>query len=259
MTLATLRAGACEHDIDLFCAKVEPGEGRLAGCLSEQLEAQAAGDTVGERQRWAVQGGSWFGGAWGWATPERNQVETHRLPNVGGTCDSPVRCMACMQPLLPACPAIGPPAYRCPCLFGAHRAACLHRSLTCPLRRPPWRTLPDCPAGRAVSIGCYEELSAFMLDRATNINKDVPLARACRDDVKKHCSKKKYDRDNAADVLDCLRRLPKKKVGERGAQAWAAWRPPPLLPGGSQVAAVAGHRRAVSIALLRSMHVRACW
>lgn len=71
--------------------------------------------------------------------------------------------------------------------------------------------------------GCYRELASFLLDRATNVNKDVPLARACRDDVKKHCSKKKYDRDNAADVLDCLRRLPKKKVG-------AIWRRAVLTP-----------------------------
>ncbi|KAL4443753.1 hypothetical protein ABPG75_011490 [Micractinium tetrahymenae] len=110
--------GACEQDIDWFCAKVEPGEGRLAACLSEQLEEGAAADTV----------------------------------------------------------------------------------------------------GHTVSEGCYEELSAFMVDRATNINKDVPLARACRDDVKKHCSSKKYDRDSAADVLDCLRRMPKKKLSDKCAR-----------------------------------------
>lgn len=63
-----------------------------------------------------------------------------------------------------------------------------------------------------VSDDCWEELAAFKADRASNLNKDVPLAKACRGDVKKHCSKKKYDRSNAADVLDCLRRVKKKKV-----------------------------------------------
>ena len=64
-----------------------------------------------------------------------------------------------------------------------------------------------------VSPRCREELAAFRQDSASNINKNIPLARACRDDVKEHCSKKKYDRDNAADILACLRRVKKKKVG----------------------------------------------
>lgn len=110
--------GSCEQGIEQFCRKVEPGEGRLAECLTEQLEEEEDGDSK----------------------------------------------------------------------------------------------------GHVVSDDCWEELSAFKMDRATNVNKDVPLAKACRADIKKHCSKKKYDRSNAADVLDCLRRVRKKKLSDKCAE-----------------------------------------
>ena len=70
-----------------------------------------------------------------------------------------------------------------------------------------------------MSPGCRKELDAFRQDVAGNINKNIPLARACRDDVKEHCSKKKHDRDKAADILACLRRIKKKKVG----LGWSRW------------------------------------
>ena len=42
------RPGFCEDDIDRFCKKVEPGEGRLAACLTEQLAEETTGNEEGE-------------------------------------------------------------------------------------------------------------------------------------------------------------------------------------------------------------------
>ena len=39
--------GACEDEIARFCAKVEPGEGRLEDCLTHQLEEEEEGDSKG--------------------------------------------------------------------------------------------------------------------------------------------------------------------------------------------------------------------
>ncbi|KAG1672451.1 hypothetical protein FOA52_013237 [Chlamydomonas sp. UWO 241] len=59
-------------------------------------------------------------------------------------------------------------------------------------------------AGRKLSKKCTEDLAAFKIDRSSNINKDVPLARACKDDVSKWCQ---YASDTTApgSVLACLR------------------------------------------------------
>eukprot|EP00873_Tetraselmis_striata_P011681 jgi/Tetstr1/431945/TSEL_002252.t1 len=57
-----------------------------------------------------------------------------------------------------------------------------------------------------VSKECQDELEQFKIDRATNINKDIPLAVACADDVKQFCTADDlYDEPGA--VLTCLREV----------------------------------------------------
>lgn len=58
--------------------------------------------------------------------------------------------------------------------------------------------------GRKVSNKCAKDLAAFKIDRASSINKDIPLARACKDDVGKFCSAKS-DAAQPGSVLECLR------------------------------------------------------
>ena len=106
-----------------------------------------------------------------------------------------------------------------------------------------------------MSPQCREELAAFRQDSAENINKNIPLARACRDDVKEHCSKKKYDRDNAADILACLRRIKRTKVGG-GAGGWRGWVAGRMVAGMRAHAGLARHagRDCRVSGLLGSMH-----
>ncbi|KAI3428234.1 hypothetical protein D9Q98_006614 [Chlorella vulgaris] len=114
--------GACERDITWYCRKVKPGEGRLAGCLTDQLEAEAAGDDAQERPR--------------------------------------------------------------------------------------------------VLKACREELAAFKADRATNVNKNVPLAFACRRDIRRHCRPKKVGSEPGA-IMDCLRERRHKLSGKCAALVFA--------------------------------------
>lgn len=39
----------CEADIKYFCVKIKPGEGRLATCLSNQIEEEAKGSVTGRK------------------------------------------------------------------------------------------------------------------------------------------------------------------------------------------------------------------
>ena len=41
--------GACKADIGSFCSSTKPGEGRLAACLSNQADAEAAGTAAGSK------------------------------------------------------------------------------------------------------------------------------------------------------------------------------------------------------------------
>ena len=41
--------GACKADVATFCESTKPGEGRLAACLSNQAEAEAAGTAGGRK------------------------------------------------------------------------------------------------------------------------------------------------------------------------------------------------------------------
>ncbi|KAI7844989.1 hypothetical protein COHA_001355 [Chlorella ohadii] len=67
--------------------------------------------------------------------------------------------------------------------------------------------------GPSVSEGCRQELAAFKADRASNVNKDLALAKACRDDIKKYC-KKVGPGGDPLELLDCLRRS-KKKLSDK--------------------------------------------
>ena len=58
-----------------------------------------------------------------------------------------------------------------------------------------------------MSERCKEELVAFKVDRASNVNKDVPLARACRDEIKEWCHKAASD---PLKLMKCLRKSRKK-------------------------------------------------
>ncbi|GAX77303.1 hypothetical protein CEUSTIGMA_g4749.t1 [Chlamydomonas eustigma] len=64
--------------------------------------------------------------------------------------------------------------------------------------------------GRKVSNKCSNELALFKIDRSSNINKDVPLARACKDDVEKLC--KGISDETPGSILGCLRDN-KNKIG----------------------------------------------
>ena len=44
--------------------------------------------------------------------------------------------------------------------------------------------------GAKISDACKKELTSFKIDRSTNINMDIPLAKACKADAEKHCANK---------------------------------------------------------------------
>ncbi|GLI60743.1 hypothetical protein VaNZ11_002971 [Volvox africanus] len=57
--------------------------------------------------------------------------------------------------------------------------------------------------GRKVVDKCVEALAAFKIDRSKKINKDVPLAKACKDDVDKLCKDANDDKAPGS-VVSCL-------------------------------------------------------
>uniref|UniRef100_A0A7R9V0N1 Golgi apparatus protein 1 n=1 Tax=Chlamydomonas euryale TaxID=1486919 RepID=A0A7R9V0N1_9CHLO len=65
--------------------------------------------------------------------------------------------------------------------------------------------------GRKVTQKCIDDIVAFKIDRSSNINKDVPLARACKDDVAKWCQYAN-DKNAPGSTLACLR-AKKNKMG----------------------------------------------
>eukprot|EP00195_Chlamydomonas_chlamydogama_P004977 CAMPEP_0202901334 /NCGR_PEP_ID=MMETSP1392-20130828/14194_1 /ASSEMBLY_ACC=CAM_ASM_000868 /TAXON_ID=225041 /ORGANISM="Chlamydomonas chlamydogama, Strain SAG 11-48b" /LENGTH=885 /DNA_ID=CAMNT_0049587883 /DNA_START=46 /DNA_END=2703 /DNA_ORIENTATION=- len=58
--------------------------------------------------------------------------------------------------------------------------------------------------GKKIGSKCIDELAKFKIDRSSNINKDVALARACKDDVAKLC-KDASDSSQPGSTLACLR------------------------------------------------------
>lgn len=67
--------------------------------------------------------------------------------------------------------------------------------------------------GRKTTAECREELQQFMMDRATNINKDLPLATACKVDAEMFCNASNIYPEPGA-VLTCLREV-KDKLTEK--------------------------------------------
>ncbi|GAB4823102.1 hypothetical protein N2152v2_010148 [Parachlorella kessleri] len=59
--------------------------------------------------------------------------------------------------------------------------------------------------GKHVSEECVKELSAFRIDRGSNINKNIPLARACRGDVIRLCRNAFFNSTGPGLVLRCLK------------------------------------------------------
>ena len=73
-------------------------------------------------------------------------------------------------------------------------------------------------AGHVVSAECKQEMLAFKEDRATNVNKDVPLARACRNEIKEWCYKVAGD---PLKLMKCLRKSRKKARAGGRVRSWA--------------------------------------
>lgn len=61
-------------------------------------------------------------------------------------------------------------------------------------------------AGEGLSDDCLDELAEFKADRSTNINKDLPLATACKEDARKLCTPE-YVMPEPGAVLTCLREI----------------------------------------------------
>lgn len=76
--------------------------------------------------------------------------------------------------------------------------------------------------GSLVSDQCKEELASFKQDRATNINKDISLAKACSRDAKKYCKKPKYLGDGK--TLACLRNHYSKLAGRCQSEVFRSQR-----------------------------------
>lgn len=69
--------------------------------------------------------------------------------------------------------------------------------------------------GKKISKDCNQELREFKIDRGVNINKDLPLARACVRDVSKYCNGTNVYPEPGA-ILTCLREVkPKLEQGCR--------------------------------------------
>ncbi|CAL5218414.1 g90 [Coccomyxa viridis] len=81
--------------------------------------------------------------------------------------------------------------------------------------------------GAKMSEGCKKELTSFKIQRSTNINMDLPLAKACKADAEKFCANK-YENYG---ILGCLREqyedlgaACKEEVFKRQAEAANDWR-----------------------------------
>ncbi|KAK9820440.1 hypothetical protein WJX72_010380 [[Myrmecia] bisecta] len=59
--------------------------------------------------------------------------------------------------------------------------------------------------GKKLTDACKQELADFRIDAASNINKDIPLATACKKDAEKLCAD--VDSKEPSAVLACLREL----------------------------------------------------
>ncbi|KAK9816541.1 hypothetical protein WJX72_001742 [[Myrmecia] bisecta] len=90
----------------------------------------------------------------------------------------------------------------------------------CDWREPGESRLADCLTqqmteeekgnvdGKKLTEACKQELADFRIDAASNINKDVPLATACKKDAEKLCADLDFKEPSA--MLACLRELKQK-------------------------------------------------
>eukprot|EP00798_Chlamydomonas_sp_ICE-L_P019059 gene19059-25662_t len=69
-------------------------------------------------------------------------------------------------------------------------------------------------AGTKVNQKCIDEMVAFRIDRSDNINKDVPLAKACVEDAAKLCPEVS-DLSSPGSTLQCLKEKKQKVVSKR--------------------------------------------
>jgi len=60
--------------------------------------------------------------------------------------------------------------------------------------------------GVKISEGCKKELMSFKIQRSTNINMDLPLAKACKSDAEKFCASK-YEVSSSCSTLIGLDQL----------------------------------------------------
>eukprot|EP00798_Chlamydomonas_sp_ICE-L_P010076 gene10076-7973_t len=74
-------------------------------------------------------------------------------------------------------------------------------------------------AGKKIGEKCVEEVAAFKIDRASHINKDTTLARACKDQVEKLC-KSSSDEKQPGSVIACLKDKRKKLAGACKAEVF---------------------------------------
>jgi Golgi apparatus protein 1 len=62
-------------------------------------------------------------------------------------------------------------------------------------------------AGRGVMDACKEDIASYKMLRNANINRDPPLARACKDDVAQFCANTTDVGDPGGEVIYCLRNI----------------------------------------------------
>lgn len=74
-------------------------------------------------------------------------------------------------------------------------------------------------AGRSVSDKCQQDVANYRMERSKHINRDVALARACKDDAEKLCKSAK-DSTTPGSVLQCLRSSSKKVSAACKGELW---------------------------------------
>lgn len=92
------------------------------------------------------------------------------------------------------------------------------RILLCLIKRIK-QTQQGNTAGRAVSDKCQDDVVQYRIERSRHINKDVALARACKEDAEKLC-KASSDSSSAGSVLQCLRSNSKKVSAACKGELW---------------------------------------
>lgn len=74
-------------------------------------------------------------------------------------------------------------------------------------------------AGRRVSEKCQQDVAKYKIERSQHINRDVALARACKEDTEKLC-KSASDSSSPGSVVQCLRSSSKKVSPACKGELW---------------------------------------